>query len=371
MSIALRNLLRHKRRSLLTLLGVAIGISAFVALVTFSNGLKTQFNDIIRTYKIDIAVESKGAATPLSSRISMADYNSLRNFEDIEEISSVIIGTIKTQGKSYFIIIGINSFEMLANRINMMKGRIFHAGEREILLGYVAAKDLDYDVDSKILLLKQELFTISGIYATGSTIFDNAAVLHIDDVRRILKREDYINIALIRVKQGIDPESLIEKIEKEIPDLLAVRSGEFLESIKMNEAVEAFALIASLISLIIAGIFVVNTMLMSISERTKEIGILMAVGWSRLMVIKTIMAESIILSLLGGILGNIFGLILLWIFNSSRITGLDWMNWVPTSLSMVIVLKSISLSVILGALCSLYPSFIVSRLLPADALRYE
>jgi putative ABC transport system permease protein len=108
--------------------------------------------------------------------------------------------------------------------------------------------------------------------------------------------------------------------------------------------------------------------MMSVYERTKEIGILMALGWSRWMITKTIFAESIILCLVGSILGDVIGYMFIYLFSASGITGLDWTY---ASLSPATIFQSIILALTLGMVGAVYPSIVASRFSPAQAIRYE
>jgi putative ABC transport system permease protein len=108
---------------------------------------------------------------------------------------------------------------------------------------------------------------------------------------------------------------------------------------------------------------------MAVSERTREIGILMAIGWGRSMIMKTIILEALILCLAGGFIGNLLGLFQNWAFNVLNPEELAWL--VPVSIPWEISLESIGLALLLGIAGSLYPALRASRLLPAEALRYE
>jgi putative ABC transport system permease protein len=112
-----------------------------------------------------------------------------------------------------------------------------------------------------------------------------------------------------------------------------------------------------------------NTFFMAVSERTKEIGILMAMGWSRIMIMRTIISESMMICFLGGLLGNLMALVQLWFFHTINPEGLGWL--VSMSVSVEIFWESMGLSLLLGWIGSLYPAFRASKLLPAEALRYE
>jgi putative ABC transport system permease protein len=365
--LAFRNLARNRIRSLLTLVGVSIGISVFVSVISYSQNLKGQIQDIV-TNKFDLIVQAKGAATPLSSRIPGSDYAKLKRILGIDAVPSVIIGAIKIEKNPYLMLAGVSSIEPLLSNIAVVEGRLFDLSTNEILLGERASRKLNWVIGDQIELGDNEWFSIVGTYVTGSRILDNGVIMNIEDAKRVLRRGDEINIGLVRLKNGSSPDGVIKKIHKNIPTLSVTRSSDFIGHIRVVETADAFARAFSYIALIVSIIVVTNTLLMSISERTKEIGILLAVGWSRFMIMKTIFVEATILCFMGGILGNLMGLLLLWLCSLSSITGLDWATPV---ISKAVLLKSLGLSICLGIASSVYPTILASKLTPADALRFE
>ena len=353
----------------MTLFGVAIGISTFVSLTTISQGFKSQINGIIKSYSIDICVMTKGATNPAYSKISLSDYHKIGDIEGIQGISSLVLGSMRSPWNPYFIVIGVSSLEPFANKLGMIEGRMLIPGKKEIVLGELSARRLNLRMGDKILLKEGEEFSIAGIHVTGSKMIDGAGILDIRDAQRMLYRDDYINMAFIQVKEGKSPEDVLEKINQHFPQFSATRSGNLIGQIRLIKVVEASAWTISIISFIACCIIVMNTFMMAVTERTKEIGILRAVGWSRLMVAKNIVFEAIGICLLAGILGNLMGFVQLWIFSQVNPEGLGW--WVSLSGSIDILLKSIGLSLLLGIIGSLYPALQASKLLPAEALRYE
>jgi len=366
--IAIRNLLRNKLRNLLTLLGVAAGIAVFVTSHTVSAGFEDQIAEIIRKYSIDLTIQSKGAATPIMSRIDIRDYLELRDVEGVGDVSSVILGSIRTQWNPYFIIAGISSAEALSTKFTLVEGRFFVPGKREILLGKLAAERLDYHPGNKILLPGEELFTITGLYSFGSRMMDGAAIFDLEDAQRLLRSDGYVNLAFIQVKPGNDVRRVTDEISERFPHLSAIPSADFSGQVRMFNTINVFVWVLSLISFFTCCVVVMNTLLMAVSERTKEIGILMAVGWSRFMVYRMILKEAIMICLAGGVAGNIAGLLFLFLLNGMKALGV---GWIPLSIPAGVALKSLALSVVLGIASSLYPAIVAIKLLPAESLRYE
>ncbi|MBN1632014.1 MAG: ABC transporter permease [Thermoleophilia bacterium] len=367
--IAIRNIARNKRRSLLTALGAAVGIMILSSLTSVSEGLRTQVQDTIQTYGIDLAVQSKGAASPFGSKITSADYEALASTEGIESVSSMVIGAIKTPWNPYFLIMGLAPADAYAERLNILDGTMLKAEKGGILLGQTAGKAAERRVGDRLSLSEQEEYLVTGIYASGSNMLDNAAILDIGDAQRILSRDGFVNLAFVRLEQGVSVDEATERVETRLPGLAVVRSGDFAGQISLIRVVDTSAWAISLIALLGSCIVVMNTLVMAVSERTKEIGILMAIGWSRSRIMRTIVWESLIICFVGGLVGSAIGLVIIWGLQFVHPAGL-WL-WASVSGVSRVFLISLGISLLLGLVSSLYPAFVSTRLQPAEALRHE
>lgn len=366
--LPLRNLLRRKIRTGITVLGIAVGISLFISALSFSKGFQKQIKDIIKYNQIDIIVQRKNSATPIHSKISWSDYLKLKKSEEIENISSMIIGIIRTELNPYFMLIGTSSDDVLAYRINLLEGRKILSGKKEAIIGQLTAETFNYHINDKLVLSDNEIYTITGIFSTSIRIIDGAAIVDIDDARRILRFQDYANMLFIRLKDNIDNKKVIQNINSNFSELHATKSTDFSGQLRITKTIDAFVWAIILISIFTGCIIVTNTMFMSINERIKEIGILMAIGWSKFRIIKMIVYEAVFICLIGGIFGNILGLLQMWILNRINIVGT---GWIPVFISFEMFIESVILALIIGILSAILPALIASNLLPAEALRYE
>jgi putative ABC transport system permease protein len=122
------------------------------------------------------------------------------------------------------------------------------------------------------------------------------------------------------------------------------------------------------IALLLSGILILNTLLMAISERTREIGVLMAVGWSRWRIVRLIVSEAVILGIIGGVVGFGAAFPTLSLIQLLPAMGPGWIASVP---SPVHFFTAVALSAAVAAISSFYPALFATRLVPAEALRYE
>ncbi len=365
---ALRNLKRNKLRNILTLLGVAAGMSVLMASVAMTDNFKSQLDDIIADTGSDLMIQSLRATTPMLSRISRDDLNRIQARNDISSTSSVIMGFLKTPWAPYFLILGISSTEDLAAQLRLLEGRWFQPQKKEIVLGYLSANELVYSTGDTIILSDNTEFTITGLYSFGYPMADGAAVMDIDTARTLLNKDDSVNMILANLAPGADPSNSMQAINAEFPHLYAASGKDFVAQVRFFDSVELFTWILSMVSFITCCLVVVNTLVMSVSERIKEIGILLAIGWTNFMIFKTILYESLLICLGGTLAGSLGAVISLHLLQGSKALGLGLL---PAYLSIDIVLLGCSLALALGLICSLYPAVLTMKLTPAQALRHE
>jgi putative ABC transport system permease protein len=349
-------------------MGVSIAISIFISLSTISTGMKTQVQDIVTRYTVDIVVQPKAADSLIMSRIAVSDLEKLMKLQGTKNIFPMIMGAIKTPWNTYFPVIGVSSIKTFSNKFNLAEGRLFSPEKKELILGIDAASKLGYHPYNRILLTHNEMFTITGTYSFGSNMLDNGAILDLKDAQRLLKREDYINMVFIQLEHGVDTEKMIKTINGLFPHLSAIRSSDFTGQVEIFKVLDAFIWLISAISIFSCCILIMNTMIMAVSERTQEIGILLAVGWSRFMIFRTIVTESMLICTAGGSFGNIISMLTLNILANHTTIGL---GWITTSISCKTAFTGVVLSVICGVVSSLSPAALASRLSPAEALRHE
>ena len=367
--IVLKNLFRNRLRSLITLLGVALAISAFVGLTSVSSAFKNQMGDIIKSYSIDITVTSRGAPTPMSSSIPVADYDKLQRIKGVRSTSALVVGPVASPWNPYFLLFGVSSGESFFAKLGIVDGRVFGAGRKEIMVGQRTAERHNIKVNDTVFITREESFKVTGIYTSVSRIVDGAVIMDIRDARRILKRTDSVNMAFAQVAFGADPRVVADEINKSLRNVTAVRSGEFVNQLRFINTVDVFVWVITVITLITSCFMIMNTFIMAVSERTAEIGILRAVGWTAFMVVKVIVLESIVLCLAGALLGNLLAFGELWCFEKTNPEGLGWL--VSTSTSFGIFFESLALALALGVAGALYPALRASRLLPAEAIRRD
>lgn len=371
--LALRNICRSRIRTILTLIGVGGSIAMFVSLTSISGDLKKQLDQTIANSNIDIIVQGKGASTPVSSRIETASVKVIKKMQKVKSASSVIVGSVKTKGLPYLFLFGISSEEPYLSMAKwlgtgIIDGTMFRPGEKEVLLGRRVAERLKKKVGDTIILGADQKFVVAGIYWLGQGILDGGAVVDINSSQNLLKREGYVNLVMIEGRDKTETALLISEIQRAFPQYSATPAGSLRRQIRAITMIDGFVAAVSVTTLLLSAVLILNTLLMAVSERTREIGILMAIGWSRIMIIRLIISEALLLGFMGGIIGYGMAFPALYLIKFLPAMGPGWIPVWPAVGQLPI---AVGLACGIAVISSLYPALFATRLQPAAALRYE
>lgn len=389
--ISLKAILSNKLRSFLTTLGIIIGVFAIILLVSIGSGLQSYITNQIEGFGSNLIFlipgRIGGARTPggvVANKLLISDAKNLQiKLKNQASVAPVVqqISTIKYKNKTNK---GTSVLGTTSNYIKTVKnalvekGTFFNysqeqSGARVATIGETVRKNLFGETNpvGKKIYISNNIYTVIGIMKKRGAIFgidqDNTVIIPIGAAQKQFGITQ-INAAYIAVnnqKQISDVKNQTDKVLKRrlTEDDYTLQTAESSLSIVANVTnVLQIALggIAA-ISLLVGGIGVANIMLVSVTERTKEIGLRKALGAKRIDILKQFLLEAVILSLSGGIIGIILGLIasyILSIFLVSEVTPIS-------------VFLAFAFSVMIGIIFGMAPAIRASKLNPIDALRYE
>jgi putative ABC transport system permease protein len=394
--VALRALRRNAMRSVLTALGIIIGVAAVIAMVSIGNGAKSQVEAQIASLGQNIITVFPGASTSGGMRGGWGSASSL-TVEDMLAIRNEVAGAVAVSpeirdrmqvlasGMNWNTSIsGVDPVVLEIRTWPMADGAMFseadvRANAKVCVIGKTVADQLFAGADpvGQTLRIRNIPFKVVGVLSGkgfnffGSDQDDVVMIPYTSHLRRIARRPN-LNSILI---QAAAPEQM-PRIQQDVTDLLQQRrSGREPDFTVRNQLELAEAATATTktmtvllgaiagVSLIVGGIGIMNIMLVSVTERTREIGIRLAVGAHGRDVLLQFLTEAIILSLMGGTLG-----ILLGIGASQLVSNLN--GW-PVLVSTNAVVGAFLFSAAIGVFFGFYPARKASDLDPIDALRYE
>ena len=370
LNYAFRNIIRTKLRSFFTLFSVSLIIMLYTVLTSVGDSFTEQMSRVLNQKDIDIVVQARYATSPISSIIGSDTINRLIQLDDVKAHDSIIVGRKRIDGKSSVFILGSSNFISLAHRLgfNMIKGRAFSEEDHEIIIGEKMAKIFNLDIGDTIKLNAGSEYKVVGIYASWLNFLNSGVVGALKTTQTLLRKEGKISLLFMTLKDTTTTSKVLKQINEDFPQMRAVESQQMPNSIGLVKSIFYFSKIVSVLTLLIAVAVLLNTFIMAISERTKEIGILSAIGWSRGMIISVFLVESLVLSFIGGLLGFFLSypvmLILQKIFTNIYI----YFSSMP---DINVFINVILMCLVIGVLSVIFPALYGTKIHIAKAIRHE
>ena len=396
--MAWASLIANKLRSLLTMLGIIIGVAAVIALVSIGNGVKQDIENSISSLGSNLLVVLPGAPRTPGARSSQGSMKSLKisDYEAIAKLEGVKAASPMTNG-SYVVIYqnknwttsvaGVNSNFQDVNNWTMTSGRFFsdknvQNRERVAVVGQTVVKNLFADEDpvGKEIRVKNIPFRVIGVLKSkgngtmGNDQDDTVLIPYTTSMERV-EGIDYLRMVYVVSKddEGID------RLQADIENLLRVRHNikdtnlddfniqnmkSIMETVAQTTGTFTLFLGAvAAISLVVGGIGIMNIMLVSVTERTREIGVRKALGATYSVIVTQFLIEAVVISLMGGFIGIAFGI------GASKVIGM--VSGMSTIVSVPTIIMSFAFSMAIGLIFGIYPARKAAKLNPIDALHYE
>jgi putative ABC transport system permease protein len=303
--LIVRNVWAKKARSLGMTLAVAFAVMTVVTLAVTSSGLEQSAAAIISVGKADFTVAQKGSADLLSSTIDPQELARLRATPGVGAVVGVLVEIEHiNEANPAFIEIGINPSDLAGFGVTVVTGHPYApTATHQAMLGWRAAANLGLHVGDRFTA-NGTVNTVTGIYSTGNSFGDAGAMFPLPAIQGYNRVAGIITLAFVKVSHGASVAAVTRRVEYAQPELTTIRTAaQFGRAdrglLYLQAAVNGSTVLAILIGAVIVG----NTMQLSLFERTREFGLLRAVGWTRRRTISLLLSESIMLAFLGAIVG--------------------------------------------------------------------
>ena len=394
LQLALRSIRRNLMRSFLTILGIVIGVAAVITMVTLGNGATKSVSDQISSMGSNLLMvmpgQRFGPGAEAGAPFKSADIEAIRNQITSVRLAAPIVSKSATavyQANNWSTVVtGTSNDYFQAGNWEIAAGRSFteieeRSGKAVCVIGESVRDKLfgrQNPVGSEIRIKQFACEVIGLLKAKGQSSMgsdqDDIVVMPLRTVQRRLAGSQDISRLSISVKEGASIDAAKAQLtlllrerrniaENEDDDFRVMDTRQIAETLTSTTKILTMLLAAvAAVSLLVGGIGIMNIMLVSVTERTREIGIRKAIGAKRRSILLQFLFESSIICLFGGIIGVSIADVLTSVINA---------HLMPASLSPFIVLVALAVSVLVGVISGMIPAWRGAKLDPIEALRYE
>jgi putative ABC transport system permease protein len=393
-SIAARNIKYRGRRSWLTVVGVFIGIAAVVSLVSLGQGLQDSVQQEFEQIGSDkLFINPAASATSVSSsKLTQDDLEAVRSSQAVDEVEGVIFATTTAEyndRQEFVTVLGMptRSRELIRESwaLELDEGRgVEPTDTSNIVVGSAIARSHfgeELGLRSN-LQVNGDDFRVVGVYKpTGDPSIDQAVVMPYAAAAELTDRdEDTYDWIFARIQEGFTPEEAQEEVERRLRRERNLEEGEEDFSVSTQEdLIASFNNILSVvrgvvigiasISLLVGAVNIMNTMYTSVTQRTREIGVMKAIGASRRQIMTLFLFEAGMIGTVGGVLGVIVGASLSALASYAATQAVQIQ--INPYLGPELIIGSIAFSFLIGVISGVLPARRAAKLPPAEALRYE
>lgn len=374
-----KNVWRRKVRCALTGLGVALAVAAAVALVSFSSGFEQSSEEVYSGHGIDLVVLRSGVAERLTSSLSEEIAEQLLALPHVKAVNPSLTDMVSL-GEGSLIGVPVHGWRassFIFRDMEFIAGKALVTDEHgTVLLGQSLAKSLKKQVGQQVDV-EGKAFHIGGIYRGLNVFEDSTAVIELSDLQKLMDRQGQVTEFQVQLEAGPEASATAEALKPQIAalknprgdrwGLAAVPTGEYITSSTEIRIVRGMSRVTSLIAVLIGSIGMLNTMVMSVLERTGEIGLLRAIGWRKRRVLGMILGESLLISLAG----SIVGLAGAWLIVSTLSHAPMLQGLVRPELTPLVLTQGLLLAIVVGLAGGAYPAWLGASQSPWEALRSE
>jgi len=382
----LRNIFRRKLRVTLTVFGITIGVLALVVMGSMAEKINLLVSGGVRYYSNKVIVAPEGSSMFSTGPLSYGKLDAIKSVPGVAEVQGEIATLLDNDASISFgmpsLLAGsdMRGARYESFKITFSEGRDLRPGETgAVVVGSDLVKKLGARVGEHVTI-RDEQFLVVGIMDKTLTAPDNSVYMSLADAQRIFVQDlpeivrnqvdpgDLVTDFVAYPAPGTDPEELAAAINAAVPGVQASGPSFFQDQIASATRIfNAILYGIAIIALFVGGLSVINTMTMSVNERTREIGVRKAIGASDGQIVRQFLTEAGVIGLIGGVSGLFLG----WIAAVVANKLLESQNLSLFLVTPRLAIGSVAFAVVLGLVSGLYPSLHAARLEPVVALRYE
>ena len=368
--LAVHHIVGRPLRSVLTVIGIAVACAGSLAVTGLIQGVQDSLEQGMEEPGVDFIVGERASFSLVGGSIPESLGPKLAEVAGVSDVSGVLFNVETVDNSANVVVSGWPRDSFLWKSLDLTGGRIPASGEnRSIVVGQSIAGALKKTVGDEIDI-RFTKFKIVGIARFSSYLNQNIVLIPLDALQEFLSRRDSVTFFQIRLARPIDPERATQVrtgLTAAAGNYAVFDNGEFTSDIRLIGIIRAIAETISVIMLGLALLLVATTLLMAVNERTYEIGVLAALGWSDFGILSLIVLEGVLMTAVGAALGIGLGVGVMEIASRSSLAA----GYLRPYITLALVVRTVSLTIAIGTLGALYPAWRATRLDPAEALRRQ
>lgn len=368
----IKNLFRRKTRTLLTILGISIGVAAIIGLGAMADGMQSGYGAMLGGSKADLVISQPNTFDISYSSVDESISQQIASMPEVSQVSGMLQGFVQAEDNPLFFVFGYPLDSFVLTRFQIITGSEPYSREAQFTHGKPlwlgsAAAEVFHKKTGDTLRIGGSAYRVVGIYQTGDAFEDSGALLSLAGAQDLLGKPRQVSLYYVQLKSPDLSQRFITRVQRLWSDLQVSGASDFADKQALIDILKAFVWVIGFFAILLGGVGMLNAQLMAVFERTREIGVLRAVGWSSRRVLGLILGETILVCLAGGLLGIGLGwLSLRMISRTTILMGVSTAN-----LGITLIIQALMVVMVLGLVGGFYPAWRASRLPPVEALRYE
>jgi len=283
----------------------------------------------------------------------------------VDAVSGMFWTGLSTAEMPMLIVYGYYPQELAIRRYRIIEGQPL-TGRHQVIVGRMAAEQMGLKVGDTFRMIESS-FRVVGFYETGQAFEDAGVVIDLREAQVLTGKPHQVQFYLISLRDPGQVEAVRDDLEARFPGIDFSLTSELGESTSDFRVMQEMADQISMLAVIVGAIGMLNTMLMSVLERTREIGVLRALGWRRRRVLGMILKEALLLGTVGGVCGIPIGLGLGGLIGMAGV----WGGAIGPLYTPRLFAQAVVVAMIAGVVGGLYPAWRAANMMPVEALRYE
>jgi putative ABC transport system permease protein len=361
------NLRRHRIRSFISVAGIAFSVAAMLTVVTILQGAIGMFSGILSSNS-EIIVFERNVSDLFFSNVPAAAVEEIAGWPMVDHADPVLFGIVSSADHPIITCFGVTAADARIRKATWLAGDrlTFAQHADDVVLGERAAEFLGARLDDHVPI-GHGVFHVIGILRTANGFEDGGVFMPLASAQSFFHKEGTSSVITIKLRNKDDAVPFKNMVKAKFANLIGLEDAEFARSYSQFRILKATAWAVGGCGLLLGGLGVANTMIMSVFTRIREIAILRVNGFSHLQIAAMIFGESAVVSLLGAVLGLVTGTCFL--FALKLVPALH--GYVDVTIQPVVMLIVILLALLTGIFGALYPAIYAMRIRAVEALRFE